>query len=404
MNQQSIPTTTEDAKKGFPFIWMILLALVLAGAFFYVSSQRAKAEVEVVQMTRELAVSPVQVVSPSASKTGGEIVLPGNVMPYADTPIFARTDGYVKRWLVDLGATVKKGDLLVELEAPELGEQIKQAESLVAQAMAKATLAESSNKRWKPLLEQRAVSQQEVDEKAGELATSQADLHAQEANLARLKQLESFQKITAPFDGKVTARNVEVGDRITSTGGTSSNRPELYRITQDNILRIYVSVPETHVARIKEGQQATVILASAKGTEVEGKIVRTSGTIDQQSRTMLTEIQVDNSQHLYLAGGYATIRLAFPTSANPTVLPVNTLLFRPQGTVVGVAVGEEGRQTVQLKKIKLGSDLGSEIEVIAGIEPSDRVILNPSDSLQDGDQIKVVEPEKAGAGATAKAH
>lgn len=404
MNQQPIATTADDGKRGFPFVWLILLALVVAGAFFYVSAQRAKAEGEVVKMTHELAVSPVQVVSASASKTTGEIVLPGNVTPYADTPIFARTDGYVKRWLVDLGATVKKGDLLAELEAPELGQQIKQAESLVAQASAKATLAESSNKRWKPLLEQRAVSQQEVDEKAGELATSQADQHAQEANLARLEQLESFQKITAPFDGKVTARNVEIGDRITSVGGTSSNRPELYRITQDNILRIYINVPETYASRIQEGQKATVSLASAKGTDVEGKVVRTSGVIDQQSRTMLTEVQVDNSQHLYLAGGYATIRFPLPATANPNVLPVNTLLFRPQGTVVGVAVGEEGKQTVQLKKIKLGRDLGSEIEVTAGLESSDRVILNPSDSLQDGDEIKVVEPEKAATGATATTH
>jgi RND family efflux transporter MFP subunit len=402
MNQQPIATPTDDGKKGFPFVFLILLALVVAGAFFYVSAQRAKAEGEVVKMTRELAVSSVQVVNPSTSKASAEIVLPGNVMPYADTPIFARTDGYVKRWLVDLGAPVKKGDLLVELEAPELGQQIKQAESLVAQASAKANLAESSNKRWKTLLEQRAVSLQEVDEKAGELATTQADQHAQEANLARLEQLKSFQQITAPFDGKVTARNVEVGDRITSVGGTSSSRPELYRITQDNILRIYVSVPETYASRIHEGQKATVSLASTKGTEVEGKVVRTSGAIDQQSRTMLTEVQVDNSQHRYLAGGYATIRFPLPASANPDVLPVNTLLFRPQGTVVGLAIGEEGKQTVQLKKVKLGRDLGSEIEVIAGLETSDRVILNPSDSLQDGDKVKVVEPEKAGAGATAK--
>ncbi|MBK1815782.1 efflux RND transporter periplasmic adaptor subunit [Luteolibacter yonseiensis] len=404
MNPQPSAPPADDRKKAFPFLGLILLALLVAGAFFYVSAQRAKAEDEVVKMTRELAISSVQVVSPSAAKADGAIVLPGNVTPYADTPIFARTDGYVKRWLVELGATVKKGDLLVELEAPELGQQIRQAESLVAQASARAALAESSNKRLKTLVERHAVSLQEGDEKAGEAAATQADQRAQEANLARLEQLRSFQQITAPFDGKVTARNVEVGDRITSSGGTSSSRPELYRITQDNILRIYVSVPETYASRIKEGQKATVSLASAKGTEVEGKVVRTSGTIDQQSRTMLTEVQVDNDRHLYLAGGYATLRFPLPASENPNVLPVNTLLFRPQGTVVGLAVGEEGRQTVQLKKVGLGRDLGSEIEVVAGLDPSDRVILNPSDSLQDGDRIKVVVPEKAGDGTTAKTH
>jgi RND family efflux transporter MFP subunit len=402
MNQQPIDTTKEEGKRGFPVFSLILLAVVVAAAFFYISAQRAKAEDDVVKMTHELAIPSVQVVSPAATKATGEIVLPGNVMPYADTPIFARTDGYVKRWLVDLGAPVKKGDLLVELEAPELGQQIKQAESLVAVAAANVSLAQSSNKRWETLLGQHAVSQQEADQKAGDLATTQADQHAQEANLARLQQLESFQKITAPFDGKVTARNVEIGDRITTAGGTSDVRPELYRITQDNILRIYFRVPESSATKIHHGQKATVSLASSQGSEVEGKVVRTSGAIDQQSRTMLTEVQVDNSQHLYLAGGYATVRFPLIASANPNVLPVNTLLFRPEGTVVGVAIGDKGKETVQLRKVKLGRDLGSQIEVIAGLGTSDRVILNPSDSLQDGDPIKVVEPEKASVGATAK--
>ncbi len=402
MNQQPITTTTDEEKKGFPFMWLILLALVVAAAFFYISAQRSKKESEVVKMTTKLAIPSVQVVSPKASKATGEIVLPGNVMPYAETPIFARSDGYVKRWMVDLGAPVKKGDLLVELEAPELGQQIKQAESLVAQAKAKSSLAQSSNKRWETLLGQRAVSQEEADQKAGDVATTQADQDAQAANLARLEQLESFLQITAPFDGKVTARNVEIGDRITSAGGTSDVRPELYRITQDNILRIYVNVPETYASQIHEAQKASVSLASAHGTEVEGKVVRTSGAIDPQSRTMLTEVRVDNSQHLFLAGGYATVRFALPESANTNVLPVNTLLFRPEGAVVGVAIGEKNKESVQLRKVKLGRDLGSEIEVISGLKASDQVILNPSDSLQDGDQVNVVEMEKTVAAATMK--
>jgi len=402
MHPEPITPTPDDRKKGFPFVTLILFAIVVAAAFFYVSSLRSKAAKEVVEMTRELAIPSVQVVNPAVSKAAGEIVLPGDVMPYTDTPIFARTDGYVKRWLVDLGASVKQGDLLVELEAPELDQQIKQAESQVAQAHAKAELASSSNKRWQSLLEQRAVSQQEADEKAGEVAASQADEKAEEANQSRLEQLKSFQQITAPFDGKVTARNVEIGDRITSAGGTSASRPELYRITQDNILRIYVRVPETYAAQIREGQTVHLSLASIQGSDVEGKVVRTSGSIDQQSRTMLTEVQVDNSQHHYLAGGYATVHFPLPSSANPNMLPVNTLLFRPEGAVVGVAVGENGNETVQLKKIKLGRDLGTQTEVISGLAASDRVILNPSDSLRDGDKIKVVQPEKAGSGATAK--
>src|SRR6478735_3762069 len=170
MHPEPITPTPDDRKKGFPFVTLILFAIVVAAAFFYVSSLRSKAAKEVVEMTRELAIPSVQVVNPAVSKAAGEIVLPGDVMPYTDTPIFARTDGYVKRWLVDLGASVKQGDLLVELEAPELDQQIKQAESQVAQAHAKAELASSSNKRWQSLLEQRAVSQQEADEKAGEVA------------------------------------------------------------------------------------------------------------------------------------------------------------------------------------------------------------------------------------------
>jgi len=401
-NQEPPGSITAGEKKGFPFITLIFIAVVAAGAFFYVTALRAKAADEVVKMTKELAVPPVQVVSASESKATGEIVLPGNVMPYADTPIFARTDGYVKRWLVDLGATVKQGDLLVELEAPELDQQINQATSLVAQAEAKAGLAATSDKRWRGLLAQKAVSQQEVDEKAGDVATSQADQQAEAANLARLQQLKAFQRITAPFDGRITARNVEIGDRITAEGGTSANRPELYRITQDNILRIYVSVPETYASRILEGQVASVGLASLQGTDVEGKVVRTAGAIDQQSRTMLIEVQVDNHEGKYIAGGYATVHFPLPSSTNPNVLPVNTLLYRPEGTVVGVVTGGNDKQTVQIRKLKLGRDLGTQVEVIGGLEASDRVILNPSDSLQEGDQVKVVEPEKKETAMTGK--
>lgn len=386
---------TGERKRSFPVVFLILVAVIIAAAFFYVTAQRAKAESEVVKITNELAVPSVQVVKPSASATTGEIVLPGNVMPFADTPIFARTEGYVKRWLVDLGDTVKNGQLLVELEAPELDQQINQAKSSVTQAEAKAGLAASSNKRWETLMSQNAVSQQETDEKASALATSQADLVSAQANLARLEQLKSFQKITAPFDGKITSRNVEIGDRITSTGGTSARQPELYRITQDQILRIYVSVPEAYAEKIHEGQVARVGLASVKGSDIEGKVVRTSGAIDSQSRTMLTEVQVDNHQHRYLAGGYATVHFSLPASANLDVLPVNTLLFRPEGPVVGVAVDENGHESVQIRTVKLGRDLGSQIEIISGVTPTDRVILNPSDSLQDGDIVKVVEPEKS---------
>lgn len=395
MNHEPSQPATGERKRRFPFILLILVVVFVAAGFFYVTALRAKAESEIVKMTSELAVPSVQVVKAAASSATGEIVLPGNVMPFADTPIFARTEGYVKRWLVDLGDTVKEGQLLVELEAPELDQQINQAKSAVIQAEAKASLAASSNKRWETLMSQNAVSQQETDEKASALATSQADLVSAQANLARLGQLKSFQKITAPFDGKITSRNVEVGDRITAAGGTSASQPELYRITQDQILRIYVSVPEAYAEQIHEDQVARVGLASVQGSDIEGKVVRTSGAINPQSRTMLTEVQVDNHQHRYLAGGYATVHFSLPASANPDVLPVNTLLFRPEGPVVGVAVDENGHETVQIRKVKLGRDLGSQIEIISGVTPTDRVILNPSDSLQDGDVVKVVESEKS---------
>jgi RND family efflux transporter MFP subunit len=398
MNHETSIIVPDEPAKGFPVIPLAILVLLAGGAFFYISGKRSKAAGEVVRMTGELAVPSVQVVTPAAAKSVGEIVLPGNVTPYADTPIFARTDGYVKRWLVDLGATVKQGDLLAELEAPELDQQVKQAESLVAQARAKVDLAVTSNNRWQSLVARQGVSQQEADEKAGEVATSKADAAAVEANLSRLQQLKAFQQITAPFDGTIIARNVETGDRITSQGGTSASRPELYRISQDNILRVYVSVPEAYASQIHEGETARVSLASAQGTETDGKIARTSGAIDQESRTLLTEVQVDNAQHRYLAGGYATVRFPLPASAQPNMLPVNTLLFRPEGSVVGVAIGQGGDQTVQLKKVKLGRDLGSQIEVISGLESSDRVILNPSDSLQSGDKVRVREPDKAVAG------
>lgn len=339
---------------------------------------------EVQKTTLAQEASSVLVVHPSISQSEITLRLPGDVNPYADTPIYARTDGYLKRWLVDIGTAVKQGDLLAEVEAPEVDQQYNQAVGRLQQAQANLKLAQVTASRWREMLDRSTVARQDADQKQADLEVAKANLVAAEADLSRLQKLKDFEQITAPFDGVITQRNVNIGDLIRANN-IAGQKP-LFELVDDKILRVYANVPESVANQIHLGQEVVLEFTSQRGLSIEGKLVRTADKIDQQSRTLLVEIQVLNPDRKLLSGGYATVHIPIPLDHPALVLPVNTLLFRPEGSFVGV-VNAEGK--VELKKIRIGKDCGTKVEVLEGVTTNDQVILNPSDSLETGDLVSV---------------
>jgi RND family efflux transporter MFP subunit len=324
--------------------------------------------------------------------------LPAEIRPLLDAPIFARANGYLKRYLVDIGAEVKEGELLAEIDTPELDQELAQARAQVAQAEAGVNLAKVTAVRWADLVKTTSVSQQEAAEKQSDLDLKNATLEAAKANVHRLEDLRSFGRVTAPFAGTITVRNVDVGQLVSATG----NR-ELFRLAQTGTLRVYVRVPQMVARGIAPGQTAEVTIPELPGRVFSAKVVRTSGAMSADSRTLLTELELDNSKKEILAGSYAQVRFQESKSAPALTLPANTLLFRAEGPQVGI-VDRNGQ--VELRKITLGRDFGSTVEILEGVTPADQVILNPSDSLVSGVVVRVAGAPNAPVppGASAASH
>jgi RND family efflux transporter MFP subunit len=331
--------------------------------------------------TQDLAESTVNVVSAIPGKTAAGLLLPAEVKAYLEAPIYARTSGYLQRWLVDIGAQVKEGDLLAEIDTPEMNQELAQVRSQLVQAQAALELAKTTAARWAELLKTASVSEQEGAEKRADLELKQANVEAARANVRRLEDLQSFEQVKAPFAGTITARNTDVGQLISAAGGR-----ELFRLAQTRTLRVYVRVPETAAHGVVAGQAAEVSVPEMPGRTFPAKVVRTAGAMAADSRTLLTELELDNPRGEILAGTYAQVRF---TDARPDValtLPSNTLLFRAEGPQIGV-VKPDGK--VELHDVTIGRDFGPTIEIISGIAPSDRVILNPPDSLVSGTTVRV---------------
>lgn len=336
--------------------------------------------------TAENAVQFVSVVSPTPGKSDLGVPLPAEVQAFVEAPIYARASGYLKRWLVDIGEHVEPGQLLAEIDTPELDEQLEQAKAEVAQADASLVLAKSTSERWTDLLKTASVSEQETAEKQADYELKKADLEAAKANLHRLEDLKSFARVTAPFAGTITARNTDVGQLIAAGNGR-----ELFRLAQTDPLRIYVHVPQTLSRQVAGGQAAELSISELPGRKFEARVVRTAGAMDPNSRTLLAELRVDNPKNEILAGSYAQVRFS-DTSADPALtLPASTLLFRSDGMEVGV-VSDDGK--VQVRNVRLGRDFGESVEIVEGVNRADRVIVNPSDSLQTGMIVRVAEPTK----------
>ncbi len=373
--------------------WIAILAFALvAGVVVFGILPRIQARSALKQETEVMSVPTVGVVHPSRSAPAQEIVLPANVQAYIDAPIYARTNGYLKKWYVDIGAHVKSGQLLAEIETPEVDQQLRQARADLGTAQANLSLAEITSNRYAGLLKSDSVSKQEADNAEGNYAAQKANFQSGEANVKRLEELQSFEKIYAPFDGVITARNTDIGALIDSGSG-GGTRTELFHIAQPSKLRVYVNVPEAYSQDTKPGQTADLELSEFPGRRFQGKLVRTASAIDQTTRTLLVEIEVDNPTGTLLSGAYAQIHLKLPTPTSTFLIPVNTLLFRSEG--LRIAVVGDG-QRAQLEPITLGHDFGSTVEVTSGLSGNESIITNPPDSIVSGEQVRIAQANADG--------
>ena len=358
----------------------LLALLVLAGGrtvFSRMSNARAL-EASVAERNKQY----VRVATPKAGAAEQTVVFFGTLQGYVQAPISARASGYLKRWHVDIGSRVKQGQLLAEIETPEIDQQLSQAVAARQQAASSLELAHSTLERWDALRKRDAVSQQELDERRSADAQARANLAAADANVERLRQLESFKRVLAPFSGVITKRNVDVGDLIDAGGGAGR---ALFVLSQTDPLRVYVNVPQSYANLVKPGQPVSVTQTELRGESFKGEIVRTAASIDAATRTMQVEIRLPNSDGRLLPGAFVQVALALDASGALTV-PTNVLLFRPEGPRVAV-VGDDGR--ARLRAVKIGRNFGEAIEVLDGLAPNDKMVLNPPDSLNDGDAVLI---------------
>lgn len=367
--------------------WLLLFALLAAaGLILGAVLPRIQARANLRKETDEMAVPTVAVVKPKQSAPAAELVLPANVQAFVDSPIYARTNGYLKRWYADIGTRVKSGRLLAEIETPEVDQQLRQARADVGTAEANLRLAQITAERYAGLLKTDSVSKQDADNAEGDYAAKKAALEASQANVKRLEELQSFEKIYAPFDGIITARNTDIGALIDS-GSSGGTRTELFHIAQPNKLRVYVNVPEAYSQSARPGLKAALTVPEYPGRRFEGTLVRSAEAIDQATRTLLVEIDVNNPTGTLLSGAYAQVHFNLPTVSSSYILPVNSLLFRSEG--LRVAAVNNGR--AELKAITIGHDFGSEVEVVAGLKGDESIIVNPPDSLVSGEAVRVTQ-------------
>ena len=370
----------------------VIAALIVGGVLIWGIRSRLKDEAKLRTVVAQTTAPPVSVVLPKRGAPAQDVILPGNVQPYISSPIYARTDGYLKKWYFDIGAHVKEGQLLAVIQAPEVDQQLEQARANLATAQANLELSSITKTRYEGLFAKHAVSQQDRDNASGTYNANKAIVDADTANVQHYAAMVSFEKVYAPFDGVITARNTDIGDLINS-GSSTAPKTALFQMSQTDTLRVYVNVPEEFSQGIQPGKtEADIVLAEFPGRRFPGKLVRTSDAINMATRTLLVELDVDNPTGTLFTGSYAEVHLKIPAQ-NPTYLiPADTLLFRTQNLQVGVV--QDGK--VVLKNLTAGRDFGNEIEVAAGLSDHDQVIVNPSDSLVTGQAVQIVKASLPG--------
>jgi len=368
--------------------WLGVAIAVVVVAVLLVTGilSRVKARTKLKAETVQVALTAVSVVSPKQTAPADEIILPGNVQPFITSPVYARTNGYLKKWYFDIGAHVKKGQLLAVIETPEVDQQLQQARSNLSTAQANLELATITKTRYQGLLKTHAVAQQDADNAVGTYNANKAIVEADQAAVDQYAALVSFEKVYAPFDGVITARNTDIGDLINS-GSSTGIKTDLFHIVQPGTLRVYVNVPEEYSRGIKVGMTADLALAEFPGRTFQGNLVRTADAINMTTRTLLIEIDVANPTNTLLTGSYAEVHLKVPNQSSTFIIPVNTLIFRSEGLRVGVVKD----QKVTLTPVTPGHDFGNEIEIVAGLKPEDQIIINPPDSIVTGQQVQIVQ-------------
>jgi RND family efflux transporter MFP subunit len=382
------------SRAGGKLLIAIVAALVVVGLLLW---QRSRAFNQLAATTTAMAVPAVSTVLPTAGPSEIEIRLPGNLMAYTEASIYARTNGYVKAWYTDIGAKLTAGQLMAEIEAPDVDAQLLQAKASLAQALATLDIDQINFARSKQLLATLVVSKENYDTNHATLEAQQAAVQADQANVQDLTVEQGFQKITAPFDGVVTRRNTDVGALIDAgSSSTSSTAQELFHVARTDILRVFISVPEVYSSMVRIDTPASLELWEYPGVKFQGTVAHVAGAIDASSRTLLTEVQVHNQDGRLFPGAYATVHLTLKLDKAPTIIPINTVIFRSQGTQVGVV---DASNIVHLKDIKVGRDFGTSYEVTSGVDSQDRLVLNPSDSIADGEKVEV---QNTPAGAPAK--
>jgi len=380
MNQSDAPQDPKRLSSRLLFTALIVLLLGAAAALWGITT-RARVLADVTRETSETAVPTVAVVTPERTATSTDIALPGTMQPFTEAPIYARTNGYLRKWYADIGTRVRAGQLLADIDTPEVDQQLQQARADLGTADANAKLALATAERYRDLSKKQLVSQQDVDNANGSYDAKQAAVESARANVKRLEELEGFNQVRAPFAGVITARNVDVGALI------GSNAKELFHIAATDKLRVFVNVPEVYSRAARPGITADLTLKEFTGRKFTGMLVRTSQSIEVASRTLLTEVDVDNPKGELLPGSYAEVHLKLPTPATLLKLPVSAIIFKSDGLQIAKVAG--GR--VSLASVTLGRDFGNSVEVITGLNADDQVVVNPGDSLKDGDTVRVVK-------------
>jgi RND family efflux transporter MFP subunit len=387
---------SDRSRKMNPYLLALFaVAVVLAawGEFDRVIARSSLAKGSAID-----ALPTVVTVEPTRTDLGEELILPGTVQAFIESPIYARTNGYLKTWYTDIGGAVKKGQLLAEIETPEVDQQLSQAIADLATARANEALSQTTDARWKELLKTESVSQQDADEKAGDAAAKKATTEAAGANVSRLRELESFKRVVAPFDGIITARNTDIGALINA--GQSAGT-ELFRLADTHKLRIYVQVPEPYAAAAKPGLEADLSFSEQQGKAYTATVVRTANALDPGLRTLQVELQLDNSRGELFPGAYAEVHFKLAGNARSLRLPATTVLFRAAGLQVATV---DAQQRIQLKSIVEGRDFGNTIEVLSGLNAGDAVVINPPDSIFNGMTVRVAAaPAEVSKSRVAKA-
>jgi len=362
---------------------LVVMGIVAGIVAFNGVHNRTNSETRLAKWTMAQSIQTVDVINPKLGSGPQELVLPGEIAAWYSAPIHARVNGYVKMWYKDIGAKVKAGEVLAEIDTPDLDQQVEQAEGELAKAQANASLAEVTAKRWETLRQSAAVSQQVTDEKDGDYKARLADVSSAKANVARLKAMEGFKKLTAPFDGIVTERKIDVGALVHST---ESDATELFEVADIHEMRIYVDAPQSFAAQLHAGMNAKLMLSQYPGRTFNAVLTTTSDAISKKARTLLVELHRDNKDGLLQPGSFVEVHFELPPDQNVMVLPASALIFRSEKQQVAV-VGMDNK--VVLKTIEIGRDLGTEIEITSGLSPSDKVIRNPSDSIGNGDSVHI---------------